>query len=830
MDMKVAKDEQTIEALQAETIRLLDAQKELLEEIKVKAVAEDDAGGELHSTSRSGGQFTEKAVDAKVAQLDEHRHKVETLDMVLAVVGTMKAGKSTCINAIVGREILPNRNRPMTALPTLIRHVPGQTVPLLHFDEKRQEPIKDLLVELRKKLQKIAEPESHPRISADKDLLALAREIRGQFELATSYEGEEGIFTFLKELNDLVRLSKELGLQFPFSKYSSVEDFPSIDVEFFHLVQSGSKHVHSQFALLDTPGFNEAGQAEVLLPLLQEQLSKATAVLAVLDYTQLKSESEARLREELDEISAFAADRMFVLVNKFDEKTVNGDDEAETRKYVANSLLGKLFGGRADVGERIFPVSGQTAYLVKRAELEIHVHGQIRWCEGQPESWVDNFGKRAFGAGNRFKKMISDRDEVIEVCQELWAESLFDQPLKHAIRYSHRNAARMAIQAATAKLNEVAHGQNGDGGSDGVESMLALRLQGLQADKEQIDNLIAELDAGLRRLNAKKGAATRQLDNVLEATSEQIDRHLNAVTKEILRQIRQVLKGGESEATAGSVASAFRHFFATASVPKQVGIDGKRGKIRIDELPDVMKFESASAAKSKLNEISKAIKSYLDDSTDSVEETMTTVYGEFVEKLKEFGTDISQVASEFQEHAGQAGFDGLKFKIPRVKTLRVLVETDSDATAIIKDTSRTVTRRREQSGAWGWLKRKADVFGSGWGTDDYRVTESEFQLTKQDLLAYYETFIKRHTTQLKALVHEKFSEPLNAGKDEYFEQINTVFTSIRESMKSSQADQNKTMEERTEFARELELLQAKFADTVDDLRHLTKNAKRLVNA
>ncbi|HBV0140261.1 TPA: antirestriction protein [Escherichia coli] len=29
--------------------------------------------------------------------------------MVLAVVGTMKAGKSTTINAIVGQEILPNR-------------------------------------------------------------------------------------------------------------------------------------------------------------------------------------------------------------------------------------------------------------------------------------------------------------------------------------------------------------------------------------------------------------------------------------------------------------------------------------------------------------------------------------------------------------------------------------------------------------------------------------------------------------------------------------------------------------------------------------------------
>ncbi len=73
--------------------------------------------------------------------------------MVLAVVGTMKAGKSTTINAIVGREILPNRNRPMTALPTLIEHKRGQKTPVLHF-EKRQ-PIEELAARLRKKIEKM---------------------------------------------------------------------------------------------------------------------------------------------------------------------------------------------------------------------------------------------------------------------------------------------------------------------------------------------------------------------------------------------------------------------------------------------------------------------------------------------------------------------------------------------------------------------------------------------------------------------------------------------------------------------------------------------------
>ena len=54
--------------------------------------------------------------------LDNERKKLENLEFVISIVGTVKAGKSTTINAIVGQEILPNRSAPMTTLPTLVTH------------------------------------------------------------------------------------------------------------------------------------------------------------------------------------------------------------------------------------------------------------------------------------------------------------------------------------------------------------------------------------------------------------------------------------------------------------------------------------------------------------------------------------------------------------------------------------------------------------------------------------------------------------------------------------------------------------------------------------
>lgn len=53
--------------------------------------------------------------------LEGEEDKVSRLEITLAVAGTVKAGKSTVVNAIIRTEALPNRARPMTALPTVIR-------------------------------------------------------------------------------------------------------------------------------------------------------------------------------------------------------------------------------------------------------------------------------------------------------------------------------------------------------------------------------------------------------------------------------------------------------------------------------------------------------------------------------------------------------------------------------------------------------------------------------------------------------------------------------------------------------------------------------------
>ncbi len=86
------------------------------------------------SKNENGLLFDKRKALKRIEELEGEQIKTARREMVLAVVGTMKAGKSTTINAIVGQEILPNRNRPMTSVCIDPRRS-RKTEPVLHLEK-----------------------------------------------------------------------------------------------------------------------------------------------------------------------------------------------------------------------------------------------------------------------------------------------------------------------------------------------------------------------------------------------------------------------------------------------------------------------------------------------------------------------------------------------------------------------------------------------------------------------------------------------------------------------------------------------------------------------
>ena len=791
--------------------------------------------------------------------------------MVLAVVGTMKAGKSTTINAIVGREILPNRNRPMTALPTLIEHKRGQKTPVLHF-EKRQ-PIEELAARLRKKIKQMQPREREKITDGDTHLEKTLTNLLGKNEIATSYKGEESIFRFLEWLNDMVRLATALGDQFPFEQYKGIDDFPRIEVEFFHLAalpESGP----GKLLILDTPGFNEDGQQEHLLPMMQEQLKKATAVLTVLDYTQLKSKSEGELRAELNAIAEQSKGRMFALVNKFDQCDSNSMNESDTRNYVSRKLLSNII-----PSEKIFPASSRMAYLSQRAQLALS-EGGIQWQEGQKESWIDDFGEEAFG--KRWKKLISDSEEVKDGAHELWEDSLFNNPLENVIRFVYRNAAYQVIDAAAAEL--------GKNAPDLVREVRG-RLQAQNVEPKKLRQIIEEIQEKIQRLDVlrekNQSEIARQLASVREFMEDKLGKAEEKAEKEALSllkenqsdpkehfkpKILEVFENQEwfsakdKESIAKEIDAWMKNLpnnFAFYSV--LVGMLKERrnwpskkhiqylftGEDFHEEDGNVVDITKKSAWKIRLlsNMKTRRLKRDLNKKTSSekddgmwferrqdIIDTIETLSATITDLMNVAGEDVANAASEkihvlasemtdlqkkvsddisgFTEHAKEAKLDAIAFQAPEPINLQELgVDLTINNNSFIKAKRTTEKIYIKQDSWWGGFKRTVDIFGMRLGFDEISVPKTYFQLDEEGMIEYWAKQIKIAMQSLRDQVETGFIQPVQQSSDDFFAQVLGCFSHVRQILESGMNDQLRAKDEAERLIKELQQMQRESEDT-----------------
>ena len=791
--------------------------------------------------------------------------------MVLAVVGTMKAGKSTTINAIVGREILPNRNRPMTALPTLIEHAPGQKTPILHF-EKRQ-PILDLIEKLEEKARKLKPESLQERLEGDSHLQDALQKLHQTRSIAEAYQGEEAIFDFLAWLNDLVRLSAALKVSFPFEAYAGVADFPRIEVEFFHL-HNQNQAGQGKFMILDTPGFNEAGQQEHLLPMMREQLEKASAVLAVLDYTQLKSESEKDLRDELEQIARHARDRMFALVNKFDNQDSNSDNAEKTCKYVAKQLLPRLN------PEKIFPVSSRNAYLAQRAQLAL-TKGGIQWQEGQPVSWIDDFGKKAFG--EFWEDDIADNTKVQKRAGSMWKKSLFEAPLQKVIQYGYQTAALLAVAAAAGVL---AHN------AQELTRFIKGRLQAQDADPEKLRELIESAQTQIKQirkirrkiegeLSTEFKTALGAIDDLMKKSEElatdivaqlledgrldlnefvrKIVYRLAANQRWYLRHPEDMIKKKidswieclpddyntclaivrklegkgdfhtpeemgrflteainhpaletEDETRQGRKKRKFGYFSNTL-----IRLFGTKG---IGEI-----YESREAAESAKNEIASKIKEILNEAGRDVGDQLKKASVALRERMLELQKEIEKQISDFSEKADAANLEALTFNMPpHAIDWTFDAPDEAEQVDFINMEIETTVVYKKQDGFWGGLKRGFDFLDFKWGYDEVTEKEEYARLDTEKLKSYWKSEVTQALQNLREQVQDDFMQPLENSFDDFFAQIQQCFEQAQDSLQKGLHDQKREEEERMAIRAELQNLHRQHDGEEEDAASLNQ--------
>ncbi len=750
--------------------------------------------------------FDKQKALKRIEELEGEQIKTARREMVLAVVGTMKAGKSTTINAIVGQEILPNRNRPMTSVPTLIRHVPGKTEPVLHLEHIQ--PVRNLLITLQEKLATPAGQQVAQTLQQTGDTRELLDILTDDGWLKNEYHGEEEIFTGLASLNDLVRLAAAMETEFPFDEYAEVQKLPVIDVEFSHLV--GMDACQGTLTLLDTPGPNEAGQPQMEV-MMRDQLQKASAVLAVMDYTQMNSKSDEDVRKELNAIADVSAGRLFVLVNKFDEKDRNGDGADAVRQKVPAML-------NSDVlpASRVYPGSSRQAYLANRALHELRKNGTLP----VDEAWVDDFVREAFG---RMKKdyVCKDSELATEGATDLWECSLIDQLITEVILSSHSRAAALAVDSAAAKLMQNA---------ENISEYLSLRHQGLMQsiqslqahitslleDIREIADCQEQVTADVRMAMEEIDARTREL---LTGVCTSLEEELNDYFRSGKRKEQQMLEEENSAQPRERNAFAFFHdIFGT-------GNQHDRMRDFDPDSPEI-KFSDRREALELMTQIESTVTSLHREAEAQFRPELEKIVSGIETGFR--GTALyatENIAGRINTRLEDEGFT-VKISFPAVSQLQTRLAVKTNLSALMEERTETVTRRRRQSGLWGKI---CGAFGtSDWGWETYKEDVSRSVININTVRKEVMSLTRAYFGELQASIEQDINQPVRQEIDAFFCAFREKVEQLRNTLIQSSEDHKRDQQAQERLTRRLQALNERVPELITDSKALREELETML--
>lgn len=254
----------------------------------------------IPEVSRDGG-VDRAGLHWLLALLKTEQAKLDANEATIAVLGAMKAGKSTSINAVVGSEVLPSREQPMTTFPTIVTHVPGEKDGRLSF------PLASAFNELRDAVAKAIQERGDDAIAealstaaASEPLRVLATRLAiGDGAVTSEAHGLDEIRGLLSDVNDLTRLARALGVSDAVVTSALTYDrLPRIEIEFEHLADVRGSF-SGTLSLVDTPGPNEFGSNRALEAIAKQQLADASAIILVVEFGQVGSEADAKVKELL---------------------------------------------------------------------------------------------------------------------------------------------------------------------------------------------------------------------------------------------------------------------------------------------------------------------------------------------------------------------------------------------------------------------------------------------------------------------------------------------------------------------------------------------------
>ena len=494
-------------------------------------------------------------------QRREFEQKLDNDVLTIGVIGQMKAGKSTFLNAFVfERDVLPAATTPMTAALTVITYGPEEKIEVEFYtsdewDEQRLTAQRELTADSseaeKSKVQAAQElVEKSARIGSRlPELLGTKR--TDTLDKLIEYVGADGQF---------VSITKSVKIYYPKEYLKGVE-------------------------IVDTPGFND--------PIVSREertkdfLRRADAVLLML---YAGRPFDATDREIIfKNLSQCGIGKVVIGINKYDIPLQNGDTKEEIRNYVTNEIKEAC---RASNDESLKDMLKQEEPIPLSAEMALLSYLPMNTILS------DDSYKHAW---NRYGSIFG-----LESQADLRKESRFDNLAKRVQEIVMKekdeilfNKSRNAIKAAISKIGSdldqaIARTkelkENLDLPDDALEEKQSNLERAKRRLEKQFDTYMIELKEGMSEVRRRQKDA---IEKAVEAHCNQVISHINDFGRNVSKETIQEKVGQELELIKSRI------------IPRQ-----------LEKLKEEKKRSIAEISEEHVRKIERTIEKYMDVDTD----------------------------------------------------------------------------------------------------------------------------------------------------------------------------------------------------------------------
>lgn len=712
--------------------------------------------------------------------------KLDRLEFSIAVVGTMKAGKSTAINAIVGQDVLPHRVKAMTTIPTVVSHRKGYKSPKLHVPKH---DVLNKVVTLVKK-KKLANGLEDSEV--EKNIYEKVNS--GSVSFQSIYEHKEQIFEALENVNDLIRLAYKMKLDKELNHFNSIDDFPRLEVEFFYLNECEDLQ-DATFSLIDTPGPNEAGLGKNLARISQQQTQQASSVFLVVDYTQIDGESSGELKANVEQsIKYIGNDKTFVLLNKFDENRKQGKSTSyeDMQKEFSQKFLKGNFSEQA-----VFPISARDAFYSNLGKNQLK----------QEQSILDLSCVKVFSEiimGDFDEDDLEDTKRVHRKCVKKYENSYFDRPMNNVVLKSYDKSKVGSIESALITADAVIK-----------EVMNVLKAAGNSFEKtiRDLKNCIEKIKADIDKIKTIQVSVKRQVDKSVKQSQSSIESLVqegvacftNSIEKSFFSELDKVGKrqisliNNEKEQLRDEIAQKEAKKFHLSGTRMNKKIDSKvqdevNKKIKLigeklNQLHANGKIslttrDNPESHKQQLRDFIKVVSSIINNSLKNVHdlslEQVHEILIDLIQKTNDLvKTELGDVVKEVEKKIG----GGISIALPTIDLPSYGCHHELNSDQLIKSDSKDREEKVKSKSFGSGVKRFfGGILGADWGYDNVSYTEHTTSLSKKDILEHADGASKLLLKDIKKKTKYLFEHEVDQPISEKVELLITVIEELRQEM------------------------------------------------